>query len=155
MSQGQNAWDAQKQNFDLTTEAGREASNAFSTLSSNAQSYINAMIDHGDSLDEVTKKNDEMRQSIYDTAMQMFNNKDIAKALQDQYALTPEEVKTEFKAHTEQAKIDCLTYLNLLEDEFKGKKGKKQYDILINAVTHGAITDVTGVQTAVDAFDGR
>lgn len=154
MSQGQNAWDAQKQNFDLTTEAGREASNAFSTLSSNAQSYINAMIDHGDSLDEVTKKNDEMRQSIYDTAMQMFNNKDIAKALQDQYALTPEEVKTEFKAHTEQAKIDCLTYLNLLEDEFKGKEGKKQYDILINAVTHGAITDVTGVQTAVDALMG-
>lgn len=44
--------------------------------------------------------------------------------------------------------------MNLLEDEFKGKKGKKQYDILINAVTHGAITDVTGVQTAVDALMG-
>lgn len=154
MSQGQNAWDSQKQNFDLTTEAGREASNAFSTLSSNAQSYISAMIDHGDSLDTVTAKNNEMRQSIYDTAMQMFNNKDIAKALQDQYALTPSEVETEFKAHVQQAKLDCMTYLNLLRDEFIGDGKQKEYDIIMKAITSGAITDINQVQTAVDAVLG-
>lgn len=151
MSQGQSAWDSQKRNFDLTTEAGREASNAFGTLSSNAQSYISAMIDHGASLDEVTAKNNEMRQSIYDTAMQMFNNKDIAKALQDQYALTPSEVETEFKAHVQQAKLDCMEYLNLLRDEFVTGGKQKEYDIIMKAITSGAVTDIEQVQTAVDA----
>lgn len=151
MSQGQSAWDSQRRNFDLTSEAGREASNAFGTLSSNAQSYISAMIDHGASLDEVTAKNNEMRQSIYDTAMQMFNNKDIAKALQDQYALTPTEVQTEFKAHVQQAKQDCMEYLNLLRDEFVTGGKQKEYDIIMKAITSGAITDIEQVQTAVDA----
>lgn len=151
MSQGQGAWDSQKKNFDLTTEAGREASNAFGILSSNAQSYISAMIDHGASLDEVTAKNNEMRQSIYDTAMQMFNNKDIAQALQDQYALTPTEVQTEFKAHVRQAKLDCMEYLNLLRDEFITGGKQKEYDIIMKAITSGAITDIGQVQMAVDA----
>lgn len=156
MESGQSAWDDQAKNFNLTTEAGREASNAFGTLSTNAQNYISAMIDNGDSLDKVTAKNNEMRQSIYDTAMQMFNNKDIAKALQDQYALTPEEVETEFKAHVAQAKLDCAEYLNLIRDTFPDGTGTKTYTAIMKAITKGAVTDINEVQALADKLaDGK
>ena len=156
MESGQSAWDDQAKNFNLTTEAGREASNAFGTLSTNAQNYISAMIDNGDSLDKVTAKNNEMRQSIYDTAMQMFNNKDIAKALQDQYALTPEEVETEFKAHVAQAKLDCAEYLSLIRDTFPDGTGTKTYTAIMKAITKGAVTDINEVQALADKLaDGK
>lgn len=152
-SQGQQVWNAQANDFDLTTEAGRLASDSLGTLASNAKSYVNAMVDSGDSLDEVNAKNDKMRQSFYDTALQMTGNADAAKALTDQYMMTPSEVETTFKAHVETAKTDMLQYLSLIRDTFPdGSKGDAIYTAIVNAITTGAVTDITGVQQLVHQY---
>ncbi|NEG55472.1 hypothetical protein [Bifidobacterium platyrrhinorum] len=151
-AQGQQVWDDQANDFNLTTEAGRLASDALGTLATNAKSYVNAMIESGDSLDDVNAKNDKMRESFYNTALQMTGNADAAKALTDQYMMTPSEVETTFKAHFENAKLELLQYLALIRDTFPDGKGDAIYNAIVNAITSGAVTDITGLQQLVQKY---
>lgn len=145
-AQGQQVWNSQTKDFDLTTEAGRTASDALGTLAQNGQAYIESMIDAGDSINDVKNKNSGINKSFQDTALQMTGNKDAAKALADQYNMTPKEIDTLFKTKTEQAKTDMLQYLALIQQSFPGKDSTAIYTTVMNAIVDGAVTDIQGVQ---------
>lgn len=152
---GQRVWDAQAGSFDLTTQAGRDASDALGTLASNANDYIEAMVNSGRSVEDVNAKNASMRQSFEDVATQMTGNRDVAKQLADQYMATPQQISTMFEAKTEGARLNLLQYVSLIRDTFPDGKGQAMYDAIVKAITSDAVTDITGVQNLVDQYSSN
>lgn len=147
---GQRVWDATANSFDLTTEAGRLASDSLGTLATNANDYLQAMVDSGASIDQVNAKQASMRGEFVATAQQMTGNETAAKALADQYLATPTQIDTWFRVHMEEGRLQLLQYTSLIRDTFPEGKGEQMYKVMVQAITSGAVTDITQLQDWVD-----
>lgn len=151
IDQGAPVWDEQADDFDYTSTAGAAAASTLTQLASSANSYIDAMIDAGKPQEEVIAKQKELRGQFEQTASQIPGLQGQVEQLADTYLTTPESIKTMFQADTEQAKLDTLQYFTLIEDKFPaGKKGSAQRKMVFDAVTSGAITSITQLQTVFD-----
>ncbi|MEE8666833.1 MAG: hypothetical protein SOI13_01645 [Bifidobacterium mongoliense] len=151
VAQGQNVWNAQAKSFDMTTEAGRTASDAMDALGSNAKSYVQSMIDAGEPIDDIKGKLPGITDSLRDQMTQFGGSKQAADDYIKQLGLTPKDVETQVRLKVEESKLQMAQYLSLMRDLF-GPSGQKEYDAVLNAINSGAVTSLDDVQKRIDGF---
>lgn len=153
------AWDSQTNSISTTNKAGQDAVAMFNNLYTAGMSNIQAMIANGDSFDVVKAKAAEYNDTLSDTGHSLNLTDSQVKALQKTYGLTPSEVTTMFKAQVEQAKLDCMNYLKLIQQLFPtGKHGENTavYTAILEAINSGAVTSITDVSDLAQKFiDGK
>jgi hypothetical protein len=88
---------------DIHTEAGRNNLRALNDLARSGIAYIKQLEDQGASTDEVTSKQRELEQRLYDGAIQLGMTKEEARKYVDQLNLVPGDVTTNFWANTQAA----------------------------------------------------
>lgn len=150
-SQGQRVWDDQSKAFDMTSEAGRTASNAIDALSQNAQSYVQAMVAAGEPTAKIEQQASGINKSLYDQVLAFTGSKQAAQQYVDELNLTPQSIETKVKLQAADAKMQMLQYLQLTQDEF-GPEGNKEYKATVKAVTSGAIAGLDEVDKRVQLF---
>jgi hypothetical protein len=150
-SQGQRVWDGQSKAFDMTSEAGRTASNAIDALAQNAQSYVQAMVAAGEPTAKVKEQAAGINKSLYDQVLAFTGSEQAAQQYVDELNLTPQSIETKVKLQAADAKMQMLQYLQLTRDEF-GPEGDKEYKATVKAVTSGAITGLDEVDKRVQLF---
>ncbi|KAA8829341.1 hypothetical protein [Bifidobacterium tissieri] len=150
MADGQTVWDSTANDFNFLSEAGRTASNSLAELAQSGNDYLQSMIDSGASIEEVKAAQSGLAASFDETAKSMDLPEKAAQDLREQYLMTPTQIETEFKAKTEAAKINLLQYASLIRSTFPDGKGTAIYNMLVQAVTSGAITDFDQLQQKAD-----
>ena len=154
-AQGQRVWADTATGFDMTTEAGRTASDALATLATNANAYLDAMIESGAGVDEVTAKQNELRGQLGSTANQLTNNAAGAADYAQSLLMTPSDVKTKITLESEQAKTAMLEYLQLVQVLFPNGTRDQTYKALMKAVVEGKV-DVNQLSSIVQQLaDGK
>jgi len=103
--------------LDLHTVAGRKTADALVGVKDKADQWIATMIEQGATSEQANAKDAELRQSFYDTALQMTGSRDAAQKLTDSIYGIPESRTTQINANTAgassaisglQAQIDAI-----------------------------------------------
>lgn len=150
-AQGQRVWDDQALSFDFTTEAGRTASDTLNSLASSANNVLDTMISSGASYDEVSKRQQQLQQDLYDTGDQLTNNATGVHQYTDSLLRTPSEIKTKIELQAEQSKAALLQYVSQIEKLFpEGQQGDAVYQTVLRMSAQGAITSMDQVNEAKD-----
>lgn len=150
------AWDAHTNSINTANKAGQDAVAMFSNLYTASMNNIQAMIANGSSLDDITSKATDYNNKLGDMGHALGLTDDQVKALQKTYGLTPAEVTTMFNAHVEQAKLDCLNYLNLIQQLFPDQNNTAEYTAILEAVNANAVTSINDVSGLAQKFiDGK
>lgn len=150
-SQGQKVWDGNALSLDLTTEAGRTASDTLTSLASSANNVIDTMIASGASYDEVSKRQQQLQQDLYSTGDQLTNNADGVHQYTDSLLRTPSEIKTKIELQAEQSKATLLTYLSQIEKLFpEGTQGDVVYKTVLSMTADGALTTFDQINAKKD-----
>jgi TP901 family phage tail tape measure protein len=89
--------------LDLSTEAGRKTNDILTNLAQTSNQYIATLIQQGATATDVQAKDAELRQSFYDTALQMTGSKDAANRLTDSIFGIPSERTTQITADVQAA----------------------------------------------------
>ncbi|WP_140489720.1 hypothetical protein, partial [Bifidobacterium sp. UTBIF-68] len=154
-AQGQRVWVDMATGFDMSTEAGRTASDAMTTLVTNANSYLDAMIESGASVDEVNRKQSELGSQLGDTANQLSNNAAGAADYARSLLMTPDTVRTKIELEKQQAQADLLEYIDLVQVLFPDGQRSQIRTMLMQAVVNGKI-DVDQLSSMVQQLsDGK
>lgn len=152
---GSAVWNEAANDFDHTTEAGRKASDAMTDLVDSANSYLEAMVSNGATLDDVTAKQSTMRDELVKQATAFTGSEDAAKAYVDSLLTTPSELETKINLEKQQAQSDLLDYINLVQVLFPDNGRTATRDLLIKGVVQGKL-DVEKLQDIVNQLsDGK
>lgn len=152
---GSAVWNEAANDFDHTTEAGRKASDAMTDLVDSANSYLEAMVSNGATLDEVTAKQSTMRDELVKQATAFTGSEDAAKAYVDSLLTTPSELETKINLEKQQAQADLLDYINMVQVLFPDNGRTATRDLLIKGVVQGKL-DVEKLQDIVNQLsDGK
>lgn len=145
------SWDEQTNSINTANKAGQDAVAMFSNLYTANQSYVQAMIANGESQSTVNKQVSTYNDKLREMGKQLGLGKSQVDELIAAYGMTPQEVTTMFKVEAAQAKADCLNYLNLIRQTFK-TNNEATYDVIMNAITDGAVTNISQVDTLAQKF---
>ena len=152
---GSAVWNEAANDFDHTTEAGRKASDAMTDLVESANSYLEAMVSNGATLDEVTSKQSALREQLVDQASAFTGSEDAAEAYVDSLLTTPSELETKISLEKQQAQTDLLDYINMVQVLFPDNGRTATRDLLIKGVVQGKL-DVEKLQDIVNQLsDGK
>ena len=145
------SWDEQTNSISTANKAGQDAVAMFSNLYTANQSYVQAMIANGESQSTVNKQVSTYNDKLREMGKQLGLGKTQVDELIATYGMTPQEVTTLFKVEAAQAKADCLNYLNLIRQTFK-TNNEATYDVIMNAITDGAVTNISQVDSLAQKF---
>lgn len=152
---GSAVWNEAANDFDHTTEAGRKASDAMTDLVESANSYLEAMVSNGATLDEVTSKQSALREQLVNQASAFTGSEDAAEAYVDSLLTTPSELETKISLEKQQAQADLLDYINMVQVLFPDNGRTATRDLLIKGVVQGKL-DVEKLQDIVNQLsDGK
>lgn len=152
---GEVVWNEAAENFNYTSEAGRKAGDAMTDLVESANDYLEAMVNNGATLDEVTAKQSTMRDELVKQATAFTGSEDSAKAYVDSLLTTPSELETKINLEKQQAQSDLLDYINLVQVLFPDNGRTATRDLLIKGVVQGKL-DVEKLQDIVNQLsDGK
>ena len=150
------AWDSHTKSIDTSTKAGQDATAMFSNLYAANQSYVQSMIANGEKQSVVNAQVDAYNAKLGELGHSLGLTDTQVEQLQKTYGMTPQEVKTMFTAQTDQAQLNCLNYLNLIQQMFPEGSNSATYQTLLTAITSGAVTDIQTVQNLANTFkDGK
>lgn len=133
-SAGNLVWDATKNSFDLTSEAGRAANGVFGEIESKARATTEAMAANGATQDELGVKLGETYTSLYDTARAFGASEEKADDLARSALGIPKGVPIETAI---QNYADSMAKLHAVDDKATKLNGKTA-NVYIN--THESIT---------------
>lgn len=152
---GETVWNEAAENFNYTSEAGRKAGDAMTDLVESANSYLEAMVSNGATLDEVTSKQSALREQLVDQASAFTGSEDAAEAYVDSLLTTPSELETKISLEKQQAQADLLDYINMVQVLFPDNGRTATRDLLIKGVVQGKL-DVEKLQDIVNQLsDGK
>ena len=152
---GEVVWNEAAENFNYTSEAGRKAGDAMTDLVESANDYLEAMVNNGATLDEVTAKQSTMRDELVKQATAFTGSEDAAAAYVDSLLSTPSELETKINLEKQQAQSDLLDYINLVQVLFPDNGRTATRDLLIKGVVQGKL-DVEKLQDIVNQLsDGK
>ena len=109
-----------KGGLNLHSEAGRAASDVLLDIRDSGNQLISTLIDQGASTDEVTRKDQKLRESFIKSARQMGFSQDEARKLADDILGIPAERETQIKADTKAAN-DAIDAVQRNIDNTTGK----------------------------------
>lgn len=136
---GKSSWKGLAEGFDLTTESGRNASDAMSTLASNANAYIDAMVARGDTWDTVNGKYAEIRKNLEDTARSAGVAKGDVGAYVDTLLGTPESVKTRIEVQGLEQQSQMVSLIDSMQVLFPDGSRDQTRKFLLKAVANGTM----------------
>lgn len=136
---GKSSWKGLAEGFDLTTESGRNASDAMSTLASNANAYIDAMVARGDTWDTVNGKYAEIRKNLEDTARSAGVAKGDVGAYVDTLLGTPESVKTRIEVQGLEQQSQMVSLIDSMQVLFPDGSRDQTREFLLKAVANGTM----------------
>lgn len=139
VEQGNSSWKGMADGFDLTTESGRSAADAMSTLASNANAYIDAMVARGDSWDTVNGKYSELRKNLEDTARQAGVAEGDVSAYVDTLLGTPESVKTRIEVQGLEQQSQMVSLIDSMQVLFPDGSRDQTRKFLLEAVASGTL----------------
>ena len=152
---GETVWNEAAENFNYTSEAGRKAGDAMTDLVESANSYLEAMVSNGATLDEVTSKQSALREQLVDQASAFTGSEDAAESYVDSLLTTPSELETKISLEKQQAQADLLDYINMVQVLFPDNGRTATRDLLIKGVVQGKL-DVEKLQDIVNQLsDGK
>lgn len=148
---GQQVWDKQALSFDLSTEAGRTASDTLTSLASSANNVIDTMIASGASYDQVADKQRQLQADLHTTGDQLTNNATGVHQYTDSLLATPSEIRTKIELQAEQSKLALIQYTSMIEKLFpEGAQGDAVYNMILRMENNGAITSFEQVNAEKD-----
>ncbi|WP_033516805.1 hypothetical protein, partial [Bifidobacterium cuniculi] len=133
-------WNKQEKSFNMTTEAGRYASDMLIGLADNQNAYVDAMIASGAEADTVVAKHGEMADQLRQVALEAGVADDQADALVQTLLGTPEEVRTKVSVETLQAKTDLVNLVNMMQFLFPDESRDQVRELTMKLVMSGDIT---------------
>lgn len=136
-SQGQRVWDAQKKNFDYTTEAGRTAADSLTSLASSSNDYLNAMIKQGKSQKEVLAKQKELSSNFNAQASAAGLDAAAVDGLNSSLLMTPKEVKTQISVQTLNAQMQLANVVEQIDYLFPDGNRKQIKEMILNSIWSG------------------
>lgn len=136
---GKSSWKGLAEGFDLTTESGRNASDAMSTLASNANAYIDAMVARGDTWDTVNGKYAEIRKNLEETARSAGVAKGDVSAYVDTLLGTPESVKTRIEVQGLEQQSQMVNLIDSMQVLFPDGSRDQTREFLLKAVANGTM----------------
>lgn len=136
-SQGQRVWDAQKKNFDYTTEAGRTAADSLTALASSSNDYLNAMIKQGKSQKEVLAKQKELSSNFNAQASAAGLDAAAVDGLNSSLLMTPKEVKTQISVQTLNAQMQLANVVEQIDYLFPDGNRKQIKEMILNSIWSG------------------
>lgn len=154
-SKGQQVWDAQKKDFDYTTEAGRTAADSLTALASSSNDYLNAMIKQGKSQKDVLAKQKELSSNFNAQASAAGLDAAAVDGLNSSLLMTPKEVTTQINVQSLEAKENLANVVDSMSYLFPDGTRKQVKDILLNSIWQGK-TDATQLSDMVQRLsDGK
>lgn len=154
-SKGQQVWDAQKKDFDYTTEAGRTAADSLTALASSSNDYLNAMIKQGKSQKDVLAKQKELSSNFNAQASAAGLDATAVDGLNSSLLMTPKEVTTQINVQSLEAKENLANVVDSMSYLFPDKSRKQVKDILLNSIWQGK-TDANQLSDMVQRLsDGK
>lgn len=136
---GKSSWKGLAEGFDLTTESGRNASDAMSTLASNANAYIDAMVARGDTWDTVNGKYAEIRKNLEETARSAGVAKGDVGAYVDTLLGTPESIKTRIEVQGLEQQSQMVSLIDSMQVLFPDGSRDQTRKFLLEAVANGTM----------------
>lgn len=136
-SKGQQVWDAQKKDFDYTTEAGRTAADSLTALASSSNDYLNAMIKQGKSQKDVLAKQKELSSNFNAQASAAGLDAAAVDGLNSSLLMTPKEVTTQINVQSLEAKENLANVVDSMSYLFPDGTRKQVKDILLNSIWQG------------------
>lgn len=154
-SKGQQVWDAQKKDFDYTTEAGRTAADSLTALASSSNDYLNAMIKQGKSQKDVLAKQKESSSNFNAQASAAGLDAAAVDGLNSSLLMTPKEVTTQINVQSLEAKENLANVVDSMSYLFPDGTRKQVKDILLNSIWQGK-TDANQLSDMVQRLsDGK
>lgn len=154
-SKGQQVWDAQKKDFDYTTEAGRTAADSLTALASSSNDYLNAMIKQGKSQKDVLAKQKELSSNFNAQASAAGLDAAAVDGLNSSLLMTPKEVTTQINVQSLEAKENLANVVDSMSYLFPDGTRKQVKDILLNSIWQGK-TDANQLSDMVQRLsDGK
>ncbi|MDB0592444.1 hypothetical protein PL405_09190 [Bifidobacterium adolescentis] len=154
-SKGQQVWDAQKKDFDYTTEAGRTAADSLTALASSSNDYLNAMIRQGKSQKDVLAKQKELSSNFNAQASAAGLDAAAVDGLNSSLLMTPKEVTTQINVQSLEAKENLANVVDSMSYLFPDGTRKQVKDILLNSIWQGK-TDANQLYDMVQRLsDGK
>lgn len=154
-SKGQQVWDAQKKDFDYTTEAGRTAADSLTALASSSNDYLNAMIKQGKSQKDVLAKQKELSSNFNAQASAAGLDAAAVDGLNSSLLMTPKEVTTQINVQSLEAKENLANVVDSMSYLFPDGTRKQVKDILLNSIWQGK-TDANQLSDMVQRIsDGK
>lgn len=154
-SKGQQVWDAQKKDFDYTTEAGRAAADSLTALASSSNDYLNAMIKQGKSQKDVLAKQKELSSNFNAQASAAGLDAAAVDGLNSSLLMTPKEVTTQINVQSLEAKENLANVVDSMSYLFPDGTRKQVKDILLNSIWQGK-TDANQLSDMVQRLsDGK
>lgn len=154
-SKGQQVWDAQKKDFDYTTEAGRTAADSLNALASSSNDYLNAMIKQGKSQKDVLAKQKELSSNFNAQASAAGLDAAAVDGLNSSLLMTPKEVTTQINVQSLEAKENLANVVDSMSYLFPDGTRKQVKDILLNSIWQGK-TDANQLSDMVQRLsDGK
>lgn len=136
-SQGQRVWDAQKKNFDYTTEAGRTAADSLTSLASSSNDYLNAMIKQGKSQSEVLAKQKELSSNFNAQASAAGLDAAAVDGLNSSLLMTPKEVTTQINVQSLDAQMQLANVVEQIDYLFPDGNRKQIKEMILNSIWSG------------------
>lgn len=154
-SKGQQVWDAQKKDFDYTTEAGRTAADSLTALASSSNDYLNVMIKQGKSQKDVLAKQKELSSNFNAQASAAGLDAAAVDGLNSSLLMTPKEVTTQINVQSLEAKENLANVVDSMSYLFPDGTRKQVKDILLNSIWQGK-TDANQLSDMVQRLsDGK
>jgi cell wall-associated NlpC family hydrolase len=134
-------------NLDLSTEAGRKTNDILTDLRDTSNQYISTLIQQGASADVVQAKDAELRQSFYDTALQMTGSKTAAENLTNSIFGIPDQRTTKINADV-QAAQNAIASTQTQIDNLHGKT------VVVTVTASGTVAAILGDPSAHSGRSG-
>lgn len=153
--QGQRVWDEQAKDFDYTTEAGRTAADALSSLASSSNNVLESMIASGKSAAEVKKRQGELSGAFNRTATDAGVASGQVDALNQSLLMTPDEVEVQVSAKVLSDAASMTSLVDQVQFLFPDDSREQTRDLIVKSILSGQ-TDVEDLQKLVTGLaDGK
>lgn len=131
-AEGNLVWDAAKGSFDLTSEAGRKASEVFGNVEDKARATTSAMANNGATQEELQAKLRESYDRLRDTAIQFGANEEQADGMARAALGIPKNVNIETAIQNYADSMAKLNGVQQKADQISGKRVPIVVDIAVN-----------------------
>lgn len=136
-SKGQRVWDAQKKDFDYTTEAGRTAADSLTALASSSNDYLTAMIKSGAKQSDIMKKQKELSDNFNAQASAAGLDAAAVDGLNSSLLMTPKEVTTQINVQSLDAQMQLANVVEQIDYLFPDGNRKQIKEMILNSIWSG------------------